>query len=240
MADQVEGRNAVLEAVRSGRAQKVYLSHAASGKTIDEIQILCREIKIPLIRLANTEIVKMAKTDKHQGVLAQTKELPQRTLEEIIRLKEPLVVVLDHIQDPHNLGAILRTAEAANVDAVIIPENRSVSIGPGTIKASAGAIEYVPLIKVTNIAQTIEKLKKGNIWVVGTADRADKLYTDIDFRGRLAIVIGSEGEGISRLVKEKCDFLAKIPMYGKISSLNASVATGIILYEALRQRDLRG
>lgn len=240
MAGQVEGRNAVLEAVRSGRAQKVYLSHAASGKTITEIQLLCQDLKVPLVKLANTEIIKMAKTDKHQGILAQTKDLPHKTLEDIIILNEPLVIVLDHLQDPHNLGAILRTAEAANVDAVIVPADRSVSIGPGTIKASAGAIEYVPLITVTNIAKTIDKLKEGNIWVVGTADSAEKIYTEIDLRGRLAIVIGSEGEGISRLVKEKCDFLAKIPMHGKISSLNASVATGIILYEALRQRDLKG
>jgi 23S rRNA (guanosine2251-2'-O)-methyltransferase len=158
------------------------------------------------------------------------------SLEEVFELENPFVVVLDHLQDPHNLGAILRTADAAGVDAVIVPEDRSVSIGPGAVKASAGAIEYVPIITVTNIARTVDQLKKANIWVVGTSDRADQLYTDVDLKGRLAVVIGSEGTGISRLVQEKCDFLVKIPMKGKISSLNASVAAGIILYEAVRQR----
>lgn len=236
MADQVEGRNAVLESLRSGRAKKIYLSHSSKGKTIDEIEKLVKELNVPLLKQPNDVVVKMAKTDHHQGILAEVAELPKRNLEEIINLENPFIVILDHIQDPHNLGAILRTSEAAGVDAVIVPEDRSVSIGPGAIKASAGAIEYVPLITVTNIAQTIEKLKKANIWVVGTADKADQYYTELDLRGRLAIVIGSEGEGISRLVKEKCDFLVKIPMRGRISSLNASVATGVILYEALRQR----
>lgn len=236
MANQVEGRNAVLEAVRSGRAKQVLLSHSSKGKTIDEIENLCKDLQVPIVKYKNEEIVKMAKTQNHQGILADVKELPQMTLDEVINLPEPFIVVLDHIQDPHNLGAILRTAEAASVDAVIVPEVRSASIGPGTVKASAGAIEYIPLITVTNIAQTIDKLKNGNIWVVGTADQATQSYTECDLTGRLAIVIGSEGQGISRLVKDKCDFLVNIPMRGKISSLNASVATGVILYEALRQR----
>ncbi|HOP54794.1 MAG TPA: 23S rRNA (guanosine(2251)-2'-O)-methyltransferase RlmB, partial [Bacillota bacterium] len=197
---------------------------------------LARDLKIPVVKEPNDVIDKMASTKNHQGALAEAFDLPKMSLEEVFELENPFVVVLDHLQDPHNLGAILRTAEAAGVDAVIVPEDRSVSIGPGAVKASAGAIEYVPIITVTNIARTVDQLKKANIWVVGTSDRADQLYTDVDLKGRLAVVIGSEGTGISRLVQEKCDFLVKIPMKGKISSLNASVAAGIILYEAVRQR----
>ncbi len=237
MANQAEGRNAVLEAIRSGRAQEVYLSYSARGKTINEIEFLCKDMQIKLNRVQNDEIIKMAVTQNHQGVIAKTKKLPQISLDEIMALKEPFVVILDHIQDPHNLGAILRTAEATGVDAVIIPDKRAATLSPGAIKAAAGAVEYVPVVTVTNIAQTIDLLKKGNVWVVGTADAGNQLYTECDLRGRLAIVIGSEGEGLSRLVKEKCDFLVRIPMKGKISSLNASVATGVMLYEALRQRD---
>ena len=236
MARQVEGRNAVLEALRSGRARRVYLSQTAQGKVVDQIEKLARDLKIPVVKEPNDVIDKMASTKNHQGALAEAFDLPKMSLEEVFELENPFVVVLDHLQDPHNLGAILRAAEAAGVDAVIVPEDRSVSIGPGAVKASAGAIEYVPIITVTNIARTVDQLKKANIWVVGTSDRADQLYTDVDLKGRLAVVIGSEGTGISRLVQEKCDFLVKIPMKGKISSLNASVAAGIILYEAVRQR----
>ncbi len=236
MAQHVEGRNAVVEALKSGRALKVWLSHSATGRTIDEIVKLCKEREIPFERVANEVILSKVETENHQGVLAETADLPQTTLEEIIALEDPFVVILDHIQDPHNLGAIIRTAEAAGVDAVIIADKRAATMTAGAIKASAGAVEYIPIMTVANIAQTIEYLKKGNIWIVGTADEAEKTHTECDLRGRLAIVIGSEGEGLSRLVRDKCDFLVRIPMKGKISSLNASVAAGVILYEAVRQR----
>ena len=149
--------------------------------------------------------------------------------------EDPLLVILDHVEDPHNLGAIIRTCEAAGVDGIILPKNRSVEVNATVMKTSAGALEYVKIAQVTNIAQTMKELKRKGFWIVGT-DMDGTNYSDIDYKGKMALVIGNEGKGMSRIVKENCDFIASIPMIGKINSLNASVAAGIMIYEAVRLR----
>ena len=180
----------------------------------------------------------------HQGVVALAAPRPSRTLEDLATVsvqkgEPPLYVLLDGIEDPHNLGAVLRTCEAAGVHGVIERSRRAVGLTPAAIKAAAGAAEYVPLVEVANVAQSIETLKKKGIWIVGIEGTARESYLDIDYKPPTAIVVGAEGEGISALVKKKCDFLASIPMKGKITSLNVSVATGVVLYEVVRQRTAR-
>ena len=156
-------------------------------------------------------------------------------LDDLIVKEDPLLVILDHVEDPHNLGAIIRTCEAAGVDGIILPKNRSVEVNATVMKTSAGALEYVKIAQVTNIAQTMKELKRKGFWIVGT-DMDGMNYSDIDYKGKMALVIGNEGKGMSRIVKENCDFIASIPMIGKINSLNASVAAGIMIYEAVRLR----
>ena len=191
---------------------------------------------------ARHELDRIEPSVPHQGVIALVNPTRYRDLPSILAKirnivrKEALLVMLDGVQDPRNLGAILRTADAANADAVLIPKNRAVGITPAVRKASAGASEHVPVIRVTNIAQTINLLKKAGVWVVGSAEDASCSYTDTDFKVPLCLVLGSEGTGIRRLVKQKCDYLVHLPMLGQIDSLNVSVAAGILLYEVLRQR----
>jgi 23S rRNA (guanosine2251-2'-O)-methyltransferase len=180
----------------------------------------------------------------HQGVIALVNLTHYSDLASILAKiqsneRDALLVILDGVQDPRNLGAVLRTADAAGVDAVLIPKNRAVGITAAVHKASAGASAYIPIVKVTNLARTVETLKKAGIWVAGATGDASFLYTDADFNVPLCLVLGSEGEGIRRLVKEKCDYLVHLPMLGKIESLNVSVAAGVLLYEVLRQRDIK-
>jgi 23S rRNA (guanosine2251-2'-O)-methyltransferase len=186
----------------------------------------------------------VSKTGRHQGVIALAADPHYTDLEELISTSTngedaALLVVLDGIEDPHNLGAIARTVDGAGGQGLVIPERRAAGISPGAIRASAGALEHVSVSRVTNLVRSIEQLKTAGIWTVGLAAEAAQSYTEIDFTGDTAIVVGSEGGGLSRLVREKCDFLASIPLLGKIESLNASVATSIILYEALRQRQIK-
>ena len=186
----------------------------------------------------------MSQTKNHQGVIAIVSEHEYADVEDIINSAEskgekPFIIILDNITDPHNLGAIIRTAEWAGAHGVIIPKRRSVGLTAVVGKTSAGAIEYMPVARVTNIARTIDDLKSRGIWVA-CADMGGDDYFDASLDGALALVIGSEGEGVSRLVKEKCDFTVSIPMYGKISSLNASVAAALLMYEAVRQRNYKG
>lgn len=174
--------------------------------------------------------------ENHQGIILEIEDFNYSSLENILNKNEALVVMLDHIQDPHNFGAIIRTCEAAGVDAIIIPKDRSVSVNGTVIKTSVGASKYVPIVKVTNLVDTIKKLKKDDYWIFGT-DMSGSNYRQLDYKGKTCLIIGNEGDGMSKLVKENCDFIASIPMIGQINSLNASVAAGIIIYEAVGNRN---
>ena len=188
----------------------------------------------------NVKIVKKYELDKmtkenHQGIILKVNDFKYSDLDSFTKKDDSLVVLLDHIEEPHNFGAIIRTCEAANVDGIIIPKNRSVDVNSTVIRTSVGATKYVPVAQVTNIKSTIDKLKKDGYWIVGT-DMNGTNYSQIDYKGKTCIIIGNEGSGMARIVRENCDFIAEIPMKGKINSLNASVAAGIIIYEAVKQR----
>lgn len=173
----------------------------------------------------------------HQGIILDVEDYKYVTMNEILKIENPLLVILDHLEDPHNLGAIIRTCEAAKVDAIIIPKDRSVEVNATVIKTSVGTVDDVKIVKVTNIVNEINNLKKQGFWIIGT-DMNGTNYKKIDYKGKTAIVIGNEGNGIGKLVKQNCDFMATIPMYGKTNSLNASVAAGIMIYEAVTQREM--
>ena len=173
----------------------------------------------------------------HQGIILEVEDYEYCSLEKLINKENSFLVILDHIEDPHNFGAIIRTCEAANVDGIIIPKDRSVQVNSTVVKVSTGAIENVNIAKVTNLSQTIDFLKKNGFWIIGT-DMNGKSYDKIDYCGKIAIVIGNEGKGMSKIIKESCDFIATIPMLGTTNSLNASVAAGIIIYEAVRKRNV--
>ncbi len=204
-------------------------------RVVDE----CRRQGVAVRFVGRAELERMAGNNAHQGVVAVTSAKQYNDLDDLVaakRGKHSLLVVLDGIEDPHNLGAILRTADAAGADGVVIPERRAVGVTATVTKASAGASEHLPIAKVTNIARTLEDLKAINIWTVGLDERGKQLYDGIDYNMDCAVVLGAEGKGLHDLVARKCDFLVSIPMLGKISSLNVSVAAGVVLYEVVRQR----
>jgi 23S rRNA (guanosine2251-2'-O)-methyltransferase len=243
MASILEGRNPVLEALRSGRPiGKIFLAkNVERHSVIAEIIHLAKTKGIPLDYVERPAIDRQSETGAHQGILAYTISKEYLELDELLTISKdknenPLYIILEGIEDPHNLGAILRTAEASGIHGVIVREKRAVGLTPTVEKASAGATEYIPISRVTNISQTIEYLKKNNIWVVGIDQAGKTNYTRMDYKTPTAIVIGGEGKGLSDLVKKHCDFLASIPMKGKITSLNASVAAGVVMYEAFKQR----
>jgi 23S rRNA (guanosine2251-2'-O)-methyltransferase len=245
MSDTIEGRNPVLEALKSERPISKVLLAAGGGRhgVIAEILHLASERGIPYEYLERPMIDRLSQTGAHQGVIALTAAKDFADVDELLEIpsrtgQSAFFVLLDGIEDPHNLGAILRTAEAAGVQGVIIRERRAIGLTSTVEKASAGALEYVPVARVANISHTIETLKKKNIWVVGIHQGAQNVYTRIDYKPGTAIVIGAEGKGLSDLVKRNCDFLASIPMKGRISSLNASVAAAVMMYEVVRQRSL--
>ncbi len=241
----IEGRNPVLEAFRAGRSiNKLLLAkNLARHSVIAEILHLAHDAGVPVEYVDRQVIDRQSLSGAHQGVLAFTSARDYFDLDDLLAIpstknETPFFVLLDGVEDPQNLGAIIRTADAAGVHGVITREKRAVGLTSAVEKASAGALEYVPVARVTNISQTIEILKKANVWTVGIDRSGDKIYTQIDFTLPLAIVIGGEGKGVSDLVKKHCDFLAYIPMKGKITSLNASVAAAVVMYEAVRQRSL--
>lgn len=239
---QIEGRNPVVELLRGQRrVKKIYLQQGVKGNNIDWIIKKAEDNSISFQRVTKTRLNKMASSHSHQGVIAIAEQVRLYEPEAILNLarekdEPPFVVVLDQIQDPHNFGAIMRTAYAAGVHGIIYPKNRAVDITPVVVKSSAGAVEHLMLAKVTNINYTIKDLKEAGLWIAGTDIEEAQLCYDTDLKGPLAIVIGNEGTGLRRLVKENCDFLVKIPMQGKLGSLNASVAAGIVIFEAVRQR----
>ena len=238
----IEGRNAVIEALRTETAiDKIYIAKGETDKTLGHIASKARSAGIVVVEADRRKLDHMSRTHAHQGViaLAAVREYVsvQSILEEAAEKGEaPLLVVCDEISDPHNLGAILRTAECAGAHGVIIPKRRSAGLTAVVAKTSAGAVSYMPVARVPNMAALLKDLKKQGVWVFGTAAEGTTTLYDADLKGPAAIVIGSEGDGMSRLVTENCDFLVSIPMKGKISSLNASAAAAVLLYEAVRQR----
>ena len=243
MADVIEGRNPVLEALRSGRSVNRVLLAIDTGRhsAVAEILQLARAGKIPVDYVHRSVIDEASMTSAHQGVIAYAAAKEYVALEGLLELSRergepPLYCILDGIEDPHNLGAILRTAEASGIHGVVIRSRRAVGLTAAVAKASAGAVEYMPVARVANIAQAIQPLKKNNVWVVGIDLGGEADYTQVDFTWPTAIVIGAEGRGVSELVRKKCDSIASIPMKGQISSLNASVAAALVMYEAFRQR----
>ena len=240
--DQIEGRNSVLELLESGRdINKIYVQAGEKHGSIYKIIAMAKERKIVLTELDKSKMQKMAQTQNYQGVIAIAPPFNYAEVEDILeeaksRQEDPFIVILDGIEDVHNLGSIIRTAETAGVHGIILPKRRSALVNSTVSKVSAGAIEYMKIARVNNLAQTIQKLKEQVILICGTDMSATVEYDKQDFKGPMAIVIGSEGFGMSRIVKESCDFLVKIPMKGKITSLNASVSAGIVIYEAVRQR----
>ena len=238
--DLIAGKNPVLEALRAGRPiNKILL--AKGTETNQEIINIATAKGIPIQWVERQLIEQKIETKAHQGVLAMASPIGYVDIDDILeiakkRQEDPFLLLLDHLEDPHNLGAILRTAEAAGVHGVIIPKRRGVSVNSTVAKTSAGAVEYVPIARVANLVQTMEKLKQAGCWIVGTDQDAQEDHYKADLKGPLVVVVGSEGKGIGRLVKENCDFTVRIPMTGKLNSLNASVAASIIMYEVYRQR----
>ena len=238
----IEGRNAVIEALRTDTAiDKIYLAKGETDKTLGHIASRAREAGIVVVEADRRKLDNMSRTHAHQGVIALAAVREYVSVQSILDIaaekgEPPLIVVCDEISDPHNLGAILRTAECAGAHGVIIPKRRSAGLTAIVAKTSAGAVSYVPVARVANISATLKDLKKQGIWVFGTAAEGTTALYDADLKGPAAIVIGSEGSGMSRLVRETCDVLVSIPMRGKLSSLNASAAAAILLYEAVRQR----
>ena len=238
----IEGRNAVIEALRAGTAiDKIYLAKGDTDKTLGHLASKARDAGIVVGEADRRKLDGMSRTHAHQGVIALAAVREYVTVESILqtaadRGEAPLLVVCDEISDPHNLGAILRTAECAGAHGVIIPKRRSAGLTAIVAKTSAGAVSYMPVARVPNIPALLKDLKKQGVWVFGTAADGNTALYDADLKGPAAIVIGSEGDGMTRLVSENCDFLVSIPMRGHISSLNASAAAAILLYEAVRQR----
>lgn len=241
MEDKIIGRNPVLEAIRSGRSiDKILIKKGKYEGSMVPIIKKAKEAKILIQEVDKAKLDTISEGENHQGVIAYVSAYDYVTVKDILLRAEekgepPFVIICDKITDPHNLGAILRTANCVGAHGVIIPKRNSVGVNSIVAKTSAGAVEYTPVAKVTNIAGTIEDLKKEGMWIVGADMNGEEMYK-VDLKGSLGLVIGSEGEGISRLVREKCDFIASIPMNGQINSLNASVAAGVLMYEALRQR----
>ena len=237
----IYGINSVAEALKArGRAfEWVGMAKERHDLRLQRLIEDCRKVGIPVRFLQRTELDRMAGNAGHQGVVAVTSAKQYNDLEDVIAAKRgkwSLLVVLDGVEDPHNLGAILRTADAAGANGIVIPERRAAAVTGTVTKASAGASEHLPIAKVTNIARTVEELKENNIWTVGLDDRATHTYDALNYNIDCALVLGGERKGLHDLVKRKCDFLVSIPMLGKVPSLNVSVAAAVVLYEIVRQR----
>lgn len=241
--EQLEGRNPVLEALRSGRPlHRILVARGERHGSVLDILRFAHESGVPVEEVDRRELDRRSGCRAHQGVLALAAARAYATLEDILqnaggRGEAPFLVVAAGLQDPQNLGSLLRSAEAAGAHGVILPERRSVGLTPAAVKASAGASEHLPVARVVNLARALEGLKERGLWVYGADPGGDRPYFEADLRGPLALVIGSEGRGMPRLVRERCDGLIRIPMKGRVGSLNAAVAAAIILFEASRQRN---
>ena len=240
--DQIEGRNSVLELLESGRdINKIFVTRVEKHGSINKILAIAKERKIIVVEKDKRQMDEMAQEENYQSVIAIVPPYEYVEIEDILntakeRNEDPFILILDGIEDPHNLGSIIRTAETAGVHGIIIPKRRAASVNSTVNKTSAGAVEHMKIARVTNISDAIEELKQAGLWICGTDINADKYYYNQDLTGPLGIVIGNEGKGIGEKVKKNCDFTVKIPMKGKVTSLNASVSTGILVYEAVKQR----
>lgn len=241
-SDKIEGRNPVMEALKAEREiDKILVAKGAAEGSIHKIVGIAKERGIPIQYVERQKLDQLSESHVHQGIIAFAAAHAYVDVEDILKKAEekgedPFLVILDEITDPHNLGSVIRTANAAGVHGVIIPKRRAVGLTAVVAKTSAGAIEYVPVAKVSNLAQTIDRLKERGLWIIGADMDGEKAYYESDLTGKIALVIGSEGKGIGRLIKEKCDFIIHIPMKGEVGSLNASVAAAILMYEAMKQR----
>lgn len=243
----IAGKHSVTEALRSGRTiNKIWIADNAQKHLIMPIVAEARKLGIVIQNVDKRKLDQLVPGVQHQGVVAQAAPHAYVDVDDILKIAEdkgeaPFLLILDEIEDPHNLGSILRTADCTGAHGVILPKRRSAQITATVSKTSAGAVEYVPVARVTNLAQTIEQLKEMGVWVVGTVvDAMEDIYDTNVFNGPVAIVIGNESKGMGRLIREKCDVLVKLPMNGQINSLNASVAAGVVMYEVLRRRHLQG
>ena len=240
--DQIEGRNSVIELLESKKdINKIFVTKGERHGSINKILAMAKERNVIIVEKDKKQMAQMAQTPNHQGVIAIVPPFEYCEIEDIlenakIKNEDPCVLILDGIEDPHNLGSIIRTAETAGVHGIIIPKRRAASVNSTVSKVSAGAVEHIKIARVTNISDSIQKLKDNGLWICGTDIDAKNYYYDQDLKGPLGIVIGNEGQGMSEKVKKNCDFLVKIPMKGKVTSLNASVSTGIVVYEAVKQR----
>ena len=237
---KIEGRNAVIELLKSGKPiNKLYILKGERQGSINEIIKIAKRNKNVIVEVDKNKLDSLSETKHHQGVIAFVSPVEYKELDDIFALakernEDPFIA--DEIEDPHNLGALIRSAEGAGCHGIIIPKRRAVGVTEIVVKTSVGATQYVPVVRVNNINETIRELKDRGVWIVGTDGNADKLYYEQDLTGPIAIIIGSEGRGMNSLTMKNCDYLVKIPMMGKITSLNASVSGGIIMFEALKQR----
>ncbi len=241
MEDIIYGKNPVIEAIGSGHSiNKLLIQEGLKDKSAQKVLELAKSHKIIVQSVNKKKLDQLTQNENHQGFLAYVAPYQYVEVEALLKKaadknEAPFLIICDEITDPHNLGSIIRTANAVGAHGVIVPKRRSASVTPTVVKTSCGAVEYVPVARVTNIVQTIQMLKANNVWIAGT-DMDAPLYSESNLRGPIAIVIGNEGDGIGRLVKENCDFLVSLPMFGEVSSLNAAVAGAVVMYEIVRQR----
>lgn len=240
--DIIEGRNAVTAALKSGRQiDKIYIRRGDNKGSMLPIIAKAKEKGIPVVEIDKAKLDSMSETGVHQGVIARIPPYEYKTVDDILNIarekgEPPFIVILDHLEDPHNLGSIIRTANCAGVHGVIISKHDGVTLTAAAVKASAGAASFTPVARVSNIAQTVEYLKEQGVWVTGADAAGDRSIYEADLKGAVALVVGGEDKGISRLTASKCDFLVGIPMKGDVNSLNASVAAALMIYEAMKQR----
>lgn len=246
MNDVIAGRQPVLEAIKSGHTiEKIVIQFGSHGEVIDRIRRVAKQQSIPVVEADRERFQELAGEGNAQGVLALVGTASYVEIDQLLNAarqknEPPFLLLVDGIEDPQNLGALIRTAECAGAHGVILPKHHSVSVTQTVAKASAGASMHLPAARVANLVQAMDELKKAGVWIVGTDSEGDRSYTDVDYSGPLAVVIGSEGKGMRRLVRERCDFLVRIPLYGEIESLNASVAGGLVMFEAARRRHASG
>ncbi len=243
--DKIYGRNPVSELIKSGsEIDKIYVNKELIDGSLKSILNKAKDRRIIISYCTREKLDEMCETTKHQGIMAQVPQTEYADISDILKLAEekgepPFIFVLDEIEDPHNLGAIIRTANVCGAHGVIIPKRRSATVNSTVAKASAGAVSSTLVARVTNLKSAIEELKENNIWVYGLEADGDKMYYDHELTGAIAIVVGSEGFGMSKIIRNACDFIVKIPVLGTVNSLNASVATGVVAFEALRQKQMR-
>ena len=242
--DQIEGRNSVLELLETEKdINKIFIEKGEKHGSINKIIGIAKDRKVVIVEVEKSKLNQMAQTDNHQGVIAVVPPFDYCEVEDILneakrKNEKPFIMILDGIEDPHNLGSIIRTAETAGVHGIIIPKRRACMVNSTVYKVASGAVEHMKIARVNNLTDTINYLKENDIWIYGTEMEAKQYYYNENLTGAVAIVIGSEGFGMSRLVKENCDVLLKIPMKGTITSLNASVSAGIVMYEVVKQRNV--